>query len=56
MILTIGTTFSTPFETGCTVTVPPCDYSSNYPGRKNLAFLALDSEGVECEYIESMVI
>lgn len=46
----VDTVFDTPFETGCRVTVvcPDSNVSSN--------FMAIDSDGVECEFSTVMVI
>jgi hypothetical protein len=47
IVLPIGTVFDTPFETGCVVTSLPDQFGS---------FLALDSDGVECQFSPSMPI
>lgn len=44
--LTIGQTFSTPFEDGCTVVSVPDEFGM---------FDALDSDGVVCGYVVDMV-
>jgi hypothetical protein len=49
-LLTTGTIFDTPFESGCTVTVSPLDHDA-----ATLNFIALDSDGVECEFDIRMV-
>jgi hypothetical protein len=45
--LNVGDIFDTPFETGCVVT-EPVDSDGN--------FVAIDSDGVECNYTVRMVI
>ena len=49
--LPTGTRFDTPFESGCVVTEPPT--AERWLGTGG--FLALDSEGVECQFHVSMV-
>lgn len=50
--LKVGDRFDTEFESGCVVTQEP-DSADPRPGSY---FLALDSEGVECEFWSAMVI
>ena len=54
MELEIGTVFNTPFETGCIVTSELTPFKN---GRTTgSSFLALDSEGVECQFSTNMVV
>ncbi len=46
-VLQVGTVFETPFEEGCVVTRP-----INHLG----GFIALDSQGVSCQFHPDMVI
>jgi hypothetical protein len=45
--MNVGDVFNTPFESGCIVTEEPDQFGN---------FLALDHEGVECQYNMKMVI
>lgn len=47
-----GDVFDTPFERGCVVTVSPGDHDLAAPS----TFLALDSDGVECQFDTIMVL
>ena len=49
--LKVGDRFDTPFESGCVVTQILADQD-----RPGTYFLAIDPEGVECEYFTQMVI
>lgn len=53
-LLTEGTRFDTTSEEGCVVTTSPADHAHPDPGTPG-AFMALDSEGVECEFIVAQV-
>lgn len=50
MELAVGTTFDTSFESGCVVT------SALESFGKASSFLALDSDGVECQFSTAMVL
>lgn len=53
-MLEAGTKFDTQFEQGCIVTMTPEDFERT-EGIVGF-FLALDHEGVECQYSTQMVI